>query len=257
MSTETTEYKVQLEAYNGPMDLLLYLIKKEEVDIYDIPLARITDQYMKYMELLRALEPAVVGDFMVMAATLMQIKSQTLLPQAPEEKEEDPRWELVQQLLEYKKFKEAASALEGMREERTMKTTRMAKTSVNPAVYGETEHLCLDDMSPWELLGFFTRLMRETLQDVPTTITIEETPIEDFMDAILKRLGEVESFRFLELFPKIRDRDDLIGAFLAMLELMRLMKMRAHQTDDASDILISRGQLFATPERDLYLEQEP
>ncbi|MEE9200467.1 MAG: segregation/condensation protein A, partial [Candidatus Brocadiales bacterium] len=233
MSTETTEYKVQLEAYNGPMDLLLYLIKKEEVDIYDIPLARITDQYMKYMELLRALEPAVVGDFMVMAATLMQIKSQTLLPQAPEEKEEDPRWELVQQLLEYKKFKEAASALEGMREERTMKTTRMAKTSVNPAVYGETEHLCLDDMSPWELLGFFTRLMRETLQDVPTTITIEETPIEDFMDAILKRLGEVESFRFLELFPKIRDRDDLIGAFLAMLELMRLMKMRAHQTDDA------------------------
>lgn len=257
MSTETTEYKVQLEAYNGPMDLLLYLIKKEEVDIYDIPLARITDQYMKYMELLRALEPAVVGDFMVMAATLMQIKSQTLLPQAPEEKEEDPRWELVQQLLEYKKFKEAASALEGMREERTMKTTRMAKTNINPAVYGEAEHLCLDDMSPWELLGFFTRLMRETLQDVPTTITIEETPIEDFMDAILKRLGEVESFRFLELFPKIRDRDELIGAFLAMLELMRLMKMRAHQTDDASDILISRGQLFATPERDLYLEQEP
>ncbi len=257
MNTETTEYKVQLEAYNGPMDLLLYLIKKEEVDIYDIPLARITDQYMKYMELLRALEPAVVGDFMVMAATLMQIKSQTLLPQAPEEKEEDPRWELVQQLLEYKKFKEAASALEGMREERTMKTTRMAKTSINPAVYGEAEHLCLDDMSPWELLGFFTRLMRETLQDVPTTITIEETPIEDFMDAILKRLGVVESFRFLELFPKIRDRDELIGAFLAMLELMRLMKMRAHQTDDASDILISRGQLFATPERDLYLEQEP
>ncbi|MFQ5956832.1 MAG: segregation and condensation protein A, partial [Candidatus Brocadiales bacterium] len=97
MSESTIEYKVELEAYNGPMDLLLYLIKREEVDIYDIPIARITDQYMAYLEPLEVLEPALVGDFLVMATTLMYIKSQMLLPQAPEEKEEDPRWELVKQ----------------------------------------------------------------------------------------------------------------------------------------------------------------
>ncbi|MCQ4573815.1 MAG: segregation/condensation protein A [Candidatus Brocadiales bacterium] len=250
----TTEYKVELDNYNGPIDLLLYLIKREEVDIYDIPIAKVTDQYMAHMELLKALEPAVVGDFMVMAATLMQIKSQILLPQTTEEKEDDPRWELVRQLLEYKKFKEAASALDGMREARAMKTARAHKTRIGPAPEEEGEHLNLEDMGPWELLGFFKRLMRETLQDVPTTITIEETPIEEFMGVILERLGVVESFGFLDLFPRIKDRLEVIGAFLAILELMRLMKIRVQQTHDASDIHITRGQRFAAPDHELYME---
>lgn len=256
MSADTAEYKVKLEVYNGPMDLLLYLIKKEEVDIYDIPIARITDQYMAYMELLEVLEPAQVGDFMVMASTLMYIKSQVLLPHAPEEKEEDPRWELVRQLLEYKKFKEAASALDGMREVRAMRTTRRLKTRIGPAPDEVDEHLSLEDMSAWELLGFFTRLMRETLQDVPTTITVEEIPIEEFMEIILERLSVVESFHFLDLFPNIRDRYELIGAFLALLELMRLMKIRARQAHDASDIQIGRGQMYTVPGPDLYMERD-
>ncbi len=256
MSAETAEYKVELEVYNGPMDLLLYLIKREEVDIYDIPIAKITDQYMAHLELLEVLEPALVGDFMVLAATLMYIKSQVLLPQAPEEKEEDPRWELVKQLLEYKKFKEVASSLDSMRDVRAMKTTRRVKTQISPVPGEEEEHLSLDDISPWELLGFFTRLMRETLQDVPTTITIEEIRIEEFMEAILERLNFVESFSFLELFPKIRDRGELIGAFLALLELMRLRRIRAQQAHDASDIQISRGQLYTIPGSDLYMERE-
>lgn len=256
MSIGTAEYNVELEVYKGPMDLLLYLIKREEVDIYDIPIARITDQYLARLELLEVLEPALVGDFLVMAATLMYIKSQMLLPQAPEEKEEDPRWELVQQLLEYKRFKEAASALDSMREVRAMRATRRVKTEVVPALAGEDEHLSLEDMSPWELLGFFTRLMRETLQDVSTTITIEETPVEEFMGTILERLSTQESFYFLELFPQIRDRRELIGAFLALPELIRLRKIRAEQTHDASDIEISRGHLYTVPGPDLYLERE-
>ncbi|MFQ5862107.1 MAG: segregation and condensation protein A [Candidatus Brocadiales bacterium] len=256
MSVSTTEYKVELEVYNGPMDLLLYLIKREEVDIHDIPIARITDQYMAYLELIEVLEPALVGDFLVMAATLMYIKSQTLLPQLPEEKEEDPRWELVRQLLEYKKFKEAASALDSRREVRAMRTPRGFQTEIESVSGGEDEHLCLEDMSPWELLGFFTQLMRETLQDVPTTITIEETPVEEFMVAILERLISLESFPFLDLFPKIRDKCELIGAFLALLELMRLRKVRIEQVHDASDIQISRGRLYTVPGPDLYLERE-
>ncbi|HCN19647.1 MAG: hypothetical protein A3C38_07670 [Planctomycetes bacterium RIFCSPHIGHO2_02_FULL_50_42] len=256
MNAETTEYKVELDVYNGPMDLLLYLIKKEEVDIYDIPIARITDQYMAYMGLLEVLEPALVGDFMVTASTLMYIKSQMLLPNPPEEKEEDPRWELVRQLLEYKRFKEAASALGGMREAMAMRTTRRVETKIGPPPGEVDEHLSLEDMSAWELLGFFTRLMRETLQDVPTTITIEEIPIEEFMEIILERLSVMESFHFLDLFPEIRSRLELIGAFLALLELMRLMKIRARQAHDASDIQISRGQLYTVPEPDLFMERE-
>lgn len=256
MSTATTEYNVELEVYKGPMDLLLYLIKKEEVDIYDIPIAKITDQYLAHLELLEVLEPALVGDFLVMAATLMYIKSQMLLPQPTEEKEEDPRWELVQQLLEYKRFKEAASALERMREIRAMRATRKVKPEAVADPGGEEEHLSIEDMSPWELLGFFTRLMRETLQDVSTTITIEDTPVEEFMGAILDRLSTVESFYFLELFPGIRNRGELIGAFLALLELIRLRKICVEQTHDASDIEISRGHLYTVPGPELHLERE-
>ncbi len=256
MSANAAEYKIELDVYNGPMDLLLYLIKREEVNIYDIPIARITDQYMAYLEPLESLEPALVGDFLIMAATLMYIKSQMLLPQAPEEKEEDPRWELVRQLLEYKKFKEAASALESLREVQAMRTTRRVKTEIESISGGEDEHLSLEDISPWELLGFFTRLMRETLQDVPTTIAIEETPVEEFMEAIIERLGTLESFYFLDMFPKIRDKREVIGAFLAMLELMRMRKIRVEQVNDASDILITRGRLYTVSGPDLYLEQE-
>ena len=256
MSTETTEYKVVLDIYNGPIDLLLYLIKKEEVDIYDIPIARVTDQYIAYMEMLKELEPALVGDFMVLASSLMYIKSQMLLPHPPEEKEEDPRWELVKQLLEYKKFKEAASELGDIRETRAMKTARSVKTEVGPAPGEVDEHLSLDDISPWELLGFFTRLMRETLQDVSTTISIEETPIEEFMDMVLDRLSVEESFYFMDLFPKIIYRNDLVGAFLALLELMRLRKMCAQQSEDSSDIMISRGQLYEVPSSDLLMERK-
>ncbi len=211
---------------------------------------------MGYMEMLKVVEPALVGDFMVMASTLMYIKSQTLLPHPPEEKEEDPRWELVRQLLEYKKFKEAASALDGMREMRAMKATRRVKTEIGPAAREVDEHLSLDDISPWELLGFFTRLMRETLQDVTATITIEETPVEEFMDMVLERLSVEESFYFMDLFPKIIYTHDLIGAFLALLELMRLRKMCAQQTEDASDIRLSRGPLYAAPSSDLLMERK-
>ena len=118
------EYKVELDAYNGPLDLLLYLIRRSEVDIYDIPIAQVTEQYVAYVTLLQNLDPDVAGDFLVMAATLMEIKSRTLLPRPPVEDDDeddltDPRLELVRQLLEYKKFKDAARTLDASHKRRT------------------------------------------------------------------------------------------------------------------------------------------
>lgn len=251
MNTTETEYKVALEAYNGPMDLLLYLIKREEVDIYNIPIARITEQYLEHLEAMEVLEPGLVGDFLIMATTLMYIKSQMLLPQAPEEEEEDPRWELVKQLLEYKRFKEAAYALGKMRGEREKRVSRTVKTSV-----GEGEDLSLEELSAWALLGFFTRLMRETLEEVARTISIEETPVEEYMELILERLSCADSFYFLELFPLERERREIVGAFLALLELVRLRKAKVVQPLDPSDIHITRGNSFLTLEESPGLPQE-
>jgi len=122
-----TEYKIDLDTYNGPLDLLLYLIRREEVDIYDIPITKITDQYMAYLNELQSIDIGLAGDFLVMASTLMYVKSQTLLPRSEEtdeEEMEDPRRELVKQLLEYKRYKEASSTMTQMSEERSQRFSR-------------------------------------------------------------------------------------------------------------------------------------
>ncbi len=246
--SQTTEYKVELEVYNGPLDLLLYLIKREEVDIYDIPIARITEHYLAYLETLERLDPALVGDFLVMAATLMHIKSQMLLPTTPsEEEEEDPKWELVKQLLEYKKFKEAASELEALRQEREKKFVRTVKPLMEPTNQ-EDENLSLEEANPWELLSIYTRLLKETLADVPTVITLEGTPVEEYMSHITEKLRYQRAFRFLELIPLPRERIEIIGALLALLELVRLLKAKVTQESNSSDIEITRGMQFTSQE---------
>ncbi|MFN3466466.1 MAG: segregation and condensation protein A [Candidatus Brocadiales bacterium] len=245
------EYKVELEIYSGPLDLLLYLIKREEVDIYDIPIARITEHYLNYLNTLERLDPSLVGDFLVMAATLMHIKSQMLLPLPPEEEEEDPRWELVKQLLEYKKFKDAASELEGLRGEREKKFTRTARPLVGPAPDQEEENLSLEEANPWELLSLYTRLLRETLLEVPAVITLESTPVEEYMDHITERLRYQRAFNFMELIPPPRKKIEIVGALLALLELVRLLKARVQQESAFTDIEIARGTQFplqAVPE---------
>jgi segregation and condensation protein A len=241
---QTENYKVELEVYNGPLDLLLYLIKREEVDIYDIPIARITEQYLAYIERLEELDPALVGDFLVMAATLMYIKSQMLLPLPPEEEEEDPRWELVKQLLEYKKFKEAASGLEALRKERERKLARTVRPSVQLAPPEEEENLSLEEANPWELLSLYTRLLKETLLEVPTVIALEGTPVEEYMDQITERLRYQGVLNFLELLPPPRERIEIVGAFLALLELVRLLKAKVQQEPNSTDIEIIRGTQF-------------
>src|SRR4051794_17181292 len=170
------EYRVELPVYNGPMDLLLYLIKRDELDIYDIPIARITDTYMKYVSMLKemsrtnGLDINVAGDFLVMAATLMEIKSATLLPKAPVAPGEessaaqdlaDPRYELVQKLLEYKRFKDTAHLLELKQHEHESRFPRVPARATDDGAADEPPPVDLEEVQIWDLLDAFSRLMKE------------------------------------------------------------------------------------------------
>lgn len=242
-----TEYKVALESYNGPLDLLLYLIQKNEVDIYDIPIARITEQYMSYLDALNILNLNIAGDFLVMAATLMHIKSKALLPTTELEEEEDledPRLELVKQLLEYKRYKETAITLAKKAETRGMRFSRL----INSSFDNQEAELLLDDIGLWDLTKAFSRLMEQTLGDVPTTIVDDDTPIHVYMAMILERLQAAPSLPLFELFSEFRERLRIIGIFLALLELVRLRRILVEQSSEQSDIRLSLNYMSALGE---------
>lgn len=254
------EYRVELEAYNGPLELLLYLIRREEVDIYDIPIARITQQYLGYVELLRRLEPDVMGDFLVMAATLMEIKSRTLLPRPPvvEEEEDfaDPRLELVRQLLEYKKFKDAARHLGASAEYQALKFPR------HPVVPSDRRDIDVQDVQLWDLVAAFRKLLEATGQrQVTHDILYDDTPIAlhaaDVLDA-LERAGGVQLF---ESVFEGRAKSELIGLFLALLELLRQGRIRAVQEVPFGPIslqLLDSTPIEVDEERDYsYRPSEP
>jgi len=225
-----TDYKVALDIYNGPLDLLLFLIKRDEIEIYDIPIARITEQYTKYVALLQVIDPEAVGEFLVLAATLMEIKSRMLLPHPPAEEGEDedlsdPRFELVRQLLEYKRFKDAARRLEHSAEERALRHERQ------PVVPEKApDEVDLESVDIWSLFEAFNRL----LQQIGKTggvhqVGVDDTPITlhaaDIVDS-LQRAGGGQNFE--EIF-RGRTRAEMIGLFLALLELIRQRRIRAVQ----------------------------
>jgi len=235
-----TEYKVQLEVFEGPLDLLLYLIKKEEVDIYDIPIERITTQYVQYLDLMRMLDLNVAGEFLVMAATLMMIKSRLLLPPEEraelEEEEEDPRWDLVRQLVEYKKFKDAALFLETCEEART-------------GIFGrEGEHAALEprpdvalhDVSLFDLLTVFQAALRKVPQEDLKEIFAERFTVADKLEAVMTRLRTETQFPFAGLFSDLASRHEIVCTFLAVLELIRLRQVRAIQERVFGAILLAR-----------------
>ncbi len=257
--TFPADYRVELEAYNGPLDLLLYLIRRDEVDIYDIPIAHITGQYLAYVELLRRVDPDAVGDFLVMAATLMEIKSRTLLPQAPAVEEEedlsDPRMELVRQLLEYKKFKDAAHSLGAAAEYQALKFPR------HPVVPpSDTREVDVEDVQLWDLVEAFRKLLAETGQREAThDVVYDDTPIALHAADVLDSLERVGGVQLFEAVFEGRTKSQLIGLFLALLELLRQDRIRAYQEVAFGPISIKL--LDATPievdeERD-YSFREP
>lgn len=233
-----SEYRVDLDAYNGPLDLLLFLVRREEVDIQDIPIADILKQYLGYVQLLEALDPNAVGDFLVLAATLMEIKSGMLLPRPPVEEDQedplDPRLELVRQLLLYKAFKAAAHSLGGAA------ATRAARLPRHPPGFEpEPDQLDLEDAQVWDLLAAFRRLLDQTgrgraWHDViydDTPIALNAADISDFLER------EGGSARFEAIFEG-RSKGQLIGLFLALLELIHQHRIRAEQEQPFGPIVL-------------------
>lgn len=235
------DYKVQLEVFEGPLDLLLYLIKKDEVDVYNIPIERVTKQYMEYLSLMKLLDLNIAGEFIVMAATLMMIKSRMLLPveERPEmeEEEEDPRWELVKQLVEYKKFKEAAAHLqqrEYLQENVFMRGGDVAVT-VDPE-----PGIGLGDVSLFDLISAFNEALKKVKVEEFGEIYDERFTVVDKIEFVLGTVKDKGKATFSSLFEKAASRNEIVCTFLAILELIRLRQLVALQEGDFGEIVISK-----------------
>ncbi len=238
-----SEYRVNLDIFAGPLDLLLYLVRKEEVDIYDIPIAKVTEQYLEYVELLKMFDLDVAGDFLVMAATLMEIKSVMLLPrpeleESEEGEAEDPRAELVRQLLEYKKFKDAANLLEGAAEQRKQRFTR-SNAILEQMKPTEEPELDLDQVSIWTLLEAFDTIMRSVGNLGESYKHIhDDTPIDLYQIELLHRLQTEGPMSLQKAFEGRGNKLVMIGLFLGMLELIRNKLIWAEQPELNGDIYL-------------------
>ncbi len=227
-----SEYKINLDIFSGPLDLLLYLVRKEEVDIYDIPIAKITGEYIRYVELIKLFDIELAGDFLVMAATLMEIKSAMLLPKdqldAIDQDITDPRHELIRQLLEYKKFKDAANMLKISVENQQQKFARSDNiiSSLQPKTEPEID---LDQISVWDLLNAFDTMMKATGNVMDMSHITDDTPIDLYQIEILHRLQNEGAMSFTRIFEGKKNRLIMVGLFLAVLELVREKLITAEQ----------------------------
>jgi segregation and condensation protein A len=239
------DYQVELESFRGPLDLLLFLVKRHEVDICDIPIAKMAEQFLEYLEVLELIDVEWAGDFLVMAATLMEIKSKMLLPRAEEDgaEEADPRVELVRQLIEYKKFKDAAGLLE-LQAQRQL--ARLPRQPVDAAPAPDPAQQPLRRVELWDLVSAFGRLMRETQALQPQEIIMDDTPIHVYMEGILERLARETRLAFSALFTPPYTRGRLLSLFLAMLELIKGRLVAAEQPGPFGDIFLVVAPASAT-----------
>jgi len=236
-------YNIKVPVFEGPLDLLLHLIKENKVDIYDIPIAVITGQYLQYIEMMEELNLDVAGDFLVMAATLIHIKSRMLLPvdeEAPGE-EEDPRLELIQRLLEYQTFKDASLGLRE-KEEEWMNIFHREPVKDEEAEAESTEpELYLFDVNLFDLLGAFKKIL-DTAPPEAVRITREALTVKDKISHIMEMLENNDTVRFEDLFNEDRSRIQIVVTFVALLELIRLGLVRAYQEKDFGNIWVINPQ---------------
>ena len=231
--TSAMDYEVKLEIFQGPLDLLLHLIRKNEVDIFDIPIATIADQYLVYLDMMKALNINVVGDFLVMASTLLHIKSKMLLPDLEEEEEEDPRVEITRPLLEYLRLKEMAGEL--LDRELLDRDVFVRQLSSDYTVQMEGEEPLLD-VNLFQLMDAFKKILDERLPGVPLKVEFERWSLKDKTTHILERLKNEEAITFRELFTEDRTISEFIITFLALLELVNAGMIRVFQPDAEKDI---------------------
>ena len=237
-----SELRIKLRVFEGPLDLLLFLIRKNELDIYDIPIESVTKQYVETLRAMQELDLDVAGEFFVMAATLMEIKSRMLLPKGmhavdpnSDDEEIDPRWDLVHQLLQYKKFKEAAAKLN----ELSVQRQNLMERFVSSLSSTETERPLknVDRIELWNAFNIVLRRLAEKL--VVGEIHDEQITVSDRMEYILERTKAEKTFIFSNLFEGPITLRNLVATFLAVLELTRLKRLRIRQDEAFSDIVCS------------------
>lgn len=241
VQTEDSPYKVTLEVFEGPLDLLLHLIRENEIDIYDIPIAQVTEQYLAYLALMESLDLDVAGEWLVMAATLIEIKSRMLLPDDPaqddaEEEKIDPRLELVERLIEYEKFKSAAEIFREREEER-------AKVFLRGPVELEFEFkptLDLENITASDLLDALQRVLSDVSEEDVTTLQRRKVTVRMRMREVWRRLAEQSGqLSFTQLFDDAASRVDVVITFLALLELLKMHRVRVRQKANFGEIHIT------------------
>lgn len=238
---EDKDYKVKLEIFEGPLDLLLYLIKKDEIDIYDVSIERITKQYLDYINTFKMLNVELASEFIVMAANLMYIKSRELLPQTqqpPDEDadEEDPRWELIRQLVEYKKFKDAAGSLQ---ERELLQEQIYPRIGTRPDFTLETAP-GRPEVSVFDLINAVSSILKRFAETAPAQALFEDRwSVSDKIEMIRALMAERGRLKFYELFELAAHRVEVVVTFLALLELIRMKLLRVEQPEAFGDIEIS------------------
>ncbi|MBH30773.1 MAG: hypothetical protein CMG71_02145 [Candidatus Marinimicrobia bacterium] len=234
-------YQIQLDNFAGPLDLLLFFIRRDEIDIMDIPIATVTEEYLTYLEMLQTLNVSLAGDFMVMAATLMRIKVKMLLPSLSEEDDEefeDPRTALVHQLLEYQRYKKAAGNLSAMNDLESRRfhpsvIRNVSDTEEDPGFY-------LEDVTLFELVTLFKKVLKQIPPAVHYDVEREEIQVKERVAMILSKFVEKSQIMFSELFSNFSSRQDIIVTFVAILELIRDGQVRVTQKKLFEDILLER-----------------
>jgi segregation and condensation protein A len=244
-------YKVRLDVFEGPLDLLLYLVRRDEVDIYDIEIGRITRQYLEYLEALESIDVEIGGEFIVMAANLLYIKSRTLLPvdlQTPVEEdgeEEDPRWELIRQLIEYKKFKEAAGDL---RDREDLAVKLFGRSPEAPPPDGGAT-LLAGEVGALDLIAAFQRVLDrlEKKKTPEREIEADTFTVSEKIEYVLRVMPEKDELKFEELFAGQTTRGEVVATFLALLELVRLRHVMVAQVGPFGEIVLRRRGIAIVP----------
>jgi len=242
------DYKVQFDVFEGPLDLLLYLIKKEEVDIYDVNLTRLATQFIEYVDVMRMLDLEIAGEFLVMAATLMYIKSRELLPKdqqaqnVEEDEGEDPRWELIRQLVAYKKFKDAAAQLHVRELEQEQIFPRLPIHQEIPADPAPSR----GEASLFDLINAVSEVLKRVgKREGVREIFEDKWTVSEKIEHLAKLISERGSVAFSELFSAAGSRTEVICTFLALLELIRLKQLVCAQAGDFGEIEITRAPVHA------------
>ena len=240
-----TDYTVFLEkVFRGPMDLLLHLVREQEVEIHEVEIARVLEGYLGYLEAMRDLDIEVAGEFMVLAATLMSIKSRSLLPREEIDLEEelDPKDELIQRLLEYRRFKEVSNQLADGLRSRALLHPRGAFPELADERDAQEPMLDLGELSTWDLLATFSRLMRETLANAPVHVLGEARPMRFYVTGLADALRRSRGLSLEQLLRSVEEkpsRETLVGVFCALLELIKIGVATATQAEYSGEIKVA------------------